>query len=158
MNRRPMSNRTSHLTIFLAAGAITGMLAACSPPVETRGNLPDPELLAEIQPGIYSEEEVIDLLGTPSSIATFDNKTWYYISKQTKSFAFFEPEILDQQVVIIEFDDGGLVKNIRHYNLEDGQTLEMIDRTTPTRGKELTFFQQLIDNFGNFYTRDPFNR
>ena len=153
-----MSNRTSHLTIFLAAGAITGMLAACSPPVETRGNLPDPELLAEIQPGIYSEEEVVDLLGTPSSIATFDNKTWYYISKQTKSFAFFEPEILDQQVVIIEFDDGGLVKNIRHYNLEDGQTLEMIDRTTPTRGRELTFFQQLIDNFGSFYTRDPFNR
>lgn len=153
-----MSNRTSHLTIFLAAGAIAGMLAACSPPVETRGNLPDPELLAEIQPGIYSQEEVIDLLGTPSSIATFDSKTWYYISKQTKSLAFFEPEVLDQQVVIIEFDDGGLVKNIRHYNLEDGQTLEMVGRTTPTRGKELTFFQQLIDNFGGFYTKDPFNR
>ena len=153
-----MSNWTSHLTIFLAAGAIAGMLAACSPPVETRGNLPDPELLAEIQPGIYSQEEVIDLLGTPSSIATFDSKTWYYISKQTKSLAFFEPEVLDQQVVIIEFDDGGLVKNIRHYNLEDGQTLEMVGRTTPTRGKELTFFQQLIDNFGGFYTKDPFNR
>ncbi len=158
MNHRPMSNRASHLTIFLAAGAITGMLAACSPPVETRGNLPNPELLAEIQPGIHSQEEVIDLLGTPSSIATFDSKTWYYISKQTESFAFFEPEVLDQQVVIIEFDDGGLVKNIRLYNLEDGQTLEMVGRTTPTRGKELTFFQQLIDNFGNFYTRDPFNR
>ena len=90
------------------------------------------------------------MLGSPSSIATFGEEVWYYISSQTQTIAFYEPEVLDQKVVAIAFDDAGKVKNVRTYGLEDAQAIEPVARTTPTGGREVTILEQLIGNLGKF--------
>jgi outer membrane protein assembly factor BamE (lipoprotein component of BamABCDE complex) len=132
------------------------ILAACSPPVETRGNPPDPVILGEVTPGKTTKDQVEALLGTPSSIAPFSKNTWYYIGQKTERFAFFDPEILDQQVVAVVFDDKGTVSQIHRFNQKDGWEVEVVERETPTRGKELTFARALLGTLG-ILSRDSLN-
>jgi len=139
--------RSAAICLALAGGIAVG---ACSPTVDLRGNLPTERKLAEIKPGAIGRDEVSARLGTPSTVATFDTETWYYVSQKTETFAFFEPEIIDQQVIAIRFDSNGLVESVDRYQLSDGRPIDPVDRKTPTAGKELGLFEQLIGNIGRF--------
>ena len=84
------------------------------------------------------------------SPALFDNKTWYYISRRTKQVAFFNPDVVDQQVYIVNFDERGVVKAVDHRDLKDGREIEPAPGATPAPGRELTFLEQVIGNVGRF--------
>ena len=145
---------TGSTRLSLAATAFAALLSACVPNTVQRGNLPDPELLSHIQPGSQTRNQVADMLGSPSSVATFGDEVWYYISSQTKTIAFYEPEVIDQKIVAIAFDGDGRVKNVRTYGLEDAQEIEPVARTTPTGGREITVLEQLFGNLGRFSNQD----
>jgi outer membrane protein assembly factor BamE (lipoprotein component of BamABCDE complex) len=133
------------------SGAAAAALVSCSPSVEQRGNLPNPDKMAEIHAGSTTKDEVAKLLGTPSSVSIFNNdKSWYYISRRTAQTAFFEPDVLDQQVYVVNFDDQGVVKAVDHKVLEDGKEITPVARATPAPGRELSFLEQLIGNLGKF--------
>ena len=134
----------------IAATALVPLLVACAPITNQRGNLPDSELLSQIEPGEQSRDDVANILGSPTSIASFGGETWYYISSQTETIAFYEPEVVDQRVVAIAFDDDGMVASVRTYGLEDAQDIEPVARVTPTGGREMTFLEQLFGNIGRF--------
>lgn len=125
-------------------------LVACVPTVDQRGNLPEQDKLAEIRPGTTTQDQVAKILGTPSSVGVFDSKTWYYISRRTKQVAFFEPDVLDQQVYIVNFDGKGVVKAVDHKDLKDGREIEPVPGATPAPGRELTFLEQVLGNIGRF--------
>lgn len=135
-------------------GGLCLLAAACGGKDDLRGNEPDPEKVLAVHPGIDTRQQVAQLLGTPSTTGTFDPNTWYYISKRTNQFAFFEPDIVDQEVLVVKFDDGGTVQDMYIYGVEDGVVVEPVERTTPTFGQELTVMQQLIGNFGRFNTSE----
>lgn len=137
------------------AGAALLALAACSIPIDQRGNLPEKAALEQIKPGVTDKATVTRLLGSPSSIATFDTSTWYYISQKSKSVAFFKPDLLDQEVVAIDFDKDGLVRDIRHRGMEDAQAVTPNPNATPAPGREFSFIEQLIGNFGKFSGKGP---
>ena len=135
---------------WLSPLAAALLLAGCTISVDQRGNLPDPDKLAQIQPGATTKEQVVKILGTPSSAGTFNDDTWYYISRKTKQVAFLSPTVLDQQVYIVDFNDKGVVKNIDHRTLADGEPITPAPGATPAPGRELTFLEQLIGNMGKF--------
>src|SRR4051794_28802586 len=108
--------RTSGLALAIGGALV---LAGCAKTIDQRGNLPADDKLAEIQTGVATRDDVIRLLGTPSSTGTFDDKTWYYISKRTEQFAFLQPELLDQQVVAIAFDENGTVRDLKRLGMAD---------------------------------------
>jgi len=134
----------------LAFGLVLTTLAGCSLPVYERGNLPKADLLAQVKPGVTDKASVKSLLGTPSSVATFDGDTWYYISREEKQIAFLRPELLDQEVYAIHFNDKGIVSSISHKGLQDAHNVTPNPDTTPAPGREYTFLEQLIGNFGKF--------
>ena len=135
--------------VFAVALAAAG-LPACVATVDQRGNLPEPDRLAQIQPGTTTREQVAKILGTPSSTGVFDDKHWYYISRRVKQVAFFNADVLDQQVFIVNFDDKGVVRAIDHKELKDGQAIALAPGATPAPGRELTFLEQVIGNVGRF--------
>jgi outer membrane protein assembly factor BamE (lipoprotein component of BamABCDE complex) len=149
----PKMALSASVAAVLAAGLIAG-LGGCVPNVDQRGNLPEPDKLALIQPGKTTREEVAKILGTPSSIAIFDDKNWYYISRKTKQVAFLDPDVLDQQVFIVNFDAKGVVRGIDHKGLQDGREIEPARGATPAPGRELTFLEQVLGNIGRF-NRSP---
>lgn len=140
--------RNAGSAILVAATAL--LLAACAPRVDTHGFMPNAELIEQVEPGAVSKLDVADILGSPSTIATFDQDTWYYITQKTQNFAFFKPEIVDQQVLVINFDEEDMVASVNRYTIEDGLIVDPVSRKTPTVGKELTFLQQLFGNIGRF--------
>jgi outer membrane protein assembly factor BamE (lipoprotein component of BamABCDE complex) len=127
------------------------MLAAggCAPEVNQRGDLPSPERLAEIHSGL-TKEQVVKILGTPSSMGVFDDNSWYYISRKTSRISFFDPDVLDQQVFAINFDNNGVVRAMGHRTLADARDVEPAPGSTPAPGRELTFMEQIIGNVGRF--------
>jgi outer membrane protein assembly factor BamE (lipoprotein component of BamABCDE complex) len=133
-------------------GALALLLAGCAPMIDQRGNLPDETKLASIKPGVTNKEAVSQLLGTPSSVSTFSDKTWYYISRRTETTAFFAPEVVDQQVVKVGFDDSGVVADVERRGLADGRLIDPSPRVTPSAGRELNLFEQLLGNLGRFNT------
>ncbi|HTV88599.1 MAG TPA: outer membrane protein assembly factor BamE [Stellaceae bacterium] len=126
------------------------LLAGCVVSEDQRGNLPDPEKLAEIKPGTTTKEQVVKILGSPSSTSTFDDDTWYYISRKTKQVAFFSPDVLDQEVYIVDFNDQGIVKDVGHKTMADAEHINPAPGATPAPGRELSFMEQLIGNIGRF--------
>jgi len=133
-------------TILVGAVLLNGCLAR----VETRGNLPDPDLLASMQEKNASKNEIVQILGSPSSIAMFENETWFYISERTETVAFFEPETLERQIVIMEFDSDGILQNVAIRELKDGKDVTPVDRETPTLGNEDNMLMQFLGNLGRF--------
>lgn len=134
-----------------AAIGLSGLtLAACGSDVIVRGNMPDPELIAEIQPGADTRDDVIDKLGSPSAVSTFLDRRWYYIGQKQEQFAFLDPTVLERSVLVVSFDNAGTVDDTLMYTLEDGSIVSPVGRTTPTEGKEMTVLQQLFGNLGRF--------
>lgn len=142
--------RARVLGTVAAAILAGGLLSGCSPTISNHGHIPDPELMKEIRIGKTTENQVRNLLGTPSTVAPFDKKAWYYIGDRTSQIAFLDPEILKREVVIIHFDDKGVVRQVEKLNKKDGRDVQLVERKTPTRGKELTILEQLIGNIGRF--------
>jgi outer membrane protein assembly factor BamE (lipoprotein component of BamABCDE complex) len=125
-------------------------MAACTPTLVVQGYVPDEETLATVQQGVDNKDAVVSKLGSPSSVAAFNDDTWIYISKQTENFAFFEPTVIGQDVVAINFDPEGRVEEVRRYTLEDGRLIDPVTRKTPTHGRELGILEQLFGNVGRF--------
>jgi outer membrane protein assembly factor BamE (lipoprotein component of BamABCDE complex) len=127
-----------------ALAASLAILAACTPEIAQRGYLPDPSLESQIKAGTDTKTSVQDRLGYASTTATFGGDTWYYISSTEKQVAFFTPTVLTRTILAVYFDKDGKVSQLRHYTLKDGHIITLETRTTPTRGRELTFLQQLL--------------
>jgi outer membrane protein assembly factor BamE (lipoprotein component of BamABCDE complex) len=139
------------MRLRLLAGAAAAMaIAGCAPTVDQRGNLPDADNVLAIQPGTSTKDEVAQLLGTPSAIATFNDRTWYYISKRTETVAFFNPDVIDQQVLVVRFDEVDVVQQVAMLGMDDANEVDMVSRETPTFGTRLTVVQQLLGNIGRF--------
>jgi outer membrane protein assembly factor BamE (lipoprotein component of BamABCDE complex) len=132
--------------LALAVAAVAG----CGATIDQRGNLPEADRLAEIQPGTTTRDQVIKILGTPSSTGVFDDNNWFYISRKTKQFAFLNPDVLDQQVYIVRFNGSGVVASVDRKDLKDGRDIEPVPGATPAAGRELTFFEQVLGNLGRF--------
>ena len=127
-------------------------LAACAPTLVIQGYVPDEEILAGVEQGVDTKDAVVTKLGSPSTIATFDDDTWIYVNKRSEIFAFFKSTVLSQNVVAINFDPEGRVEEIRRFTLEEGRLIDPITRKTPNHGRELGLLEQLFGNVGRFTT------
>lgn len=135
---------------FAAPLLALALAAACEPRIGAHGFVPNPERVAQVRPGAADKLDVSEILGTPSAVANFDASTWYYISQRSSATAFFKPEIVEQIVLAVRFDDNDTVAAVDRFTLEDGRIVEPVERQTPTAGNELTLLQQLFGNIGRF--------
>ena len=132
--------------IALAGAAF--LFSGCSAIVEQRGYVADPDKMAAIRSEADTKESVLAALGTPSTVSPFDDSVWYYMSSTTERYAFQNPHVTKRDIVAIHFDKSDRVSKIERYDMKDGRDVAVVDRKTPTKGKELTFMQQMFGNFG----------
>lgn len=138
-----------------ALGAAALLLAACSSvPIsgftETyqRGYILDENALQQVPIG-SSQEQVLLVLGTPSTVATVSGEAFYYISQKAQRTAFLKPEIVDQRVLVVYFDRDRRVTRIANYGLQDGKVFDFISRTTSTGGADITLVGQILRSATN---------
>jgi outer membrane protein assembly factor BamE (lipoprotein component of BamABCDE complex) len=140
-----------HNRTLKASGVVAAVLAAsvslsscATSDVIQNGYVVDEQTLA-LAPVGSSREQVMLSLGTPSATATFDTEVFYYISqKRTRAVAFMKPSLQEQSILAVYFNTDGEVDRLANYKLEDGRVVDMLSKTTPTGGSELTFLMRLL--------------
>ena len=133
--------RCLRTTLRLAALALALATAACGNFVQVyqRGYVLPEGALEQIPLGA-SQEQVIIVLGTPSTVATVSGEVFYYISQRSEqAFAFQKQSVTNQRVVAVYFDKERKVQRLANYGLKDGRVFDYVSRTTPTSGQELSY-------------------
>lgn len=138
--------RTKRVALAFAC-ALT--LAGCGGFTETlqRGYILPEGGLEQIPVGA-SQEQVLIVLGTPSTVATVNGEAFYYISQKTQRAAAFMPsEVVDQRVVAVYFDKERRVERLANYGMKDGKVFDFLSNTTPTGGQELSYIRGVLRSF-----------
>jgi outer membrane protein assembly factor BamE (lipoprotein component of BamABCDE complex) len=142
-----------HFRRAASAIALCLSLAACGwmlPPPQTRGNRVEAEQLKELVPGTSTKADVTALIGSPTQKATFDENTWLYITETTRPRVGQTLGVLDQGVVVLSFNDRGVLTGVKNVTHDDALPVSVATRTTPSPGTEASFMQQLLGNIGKF--------
>jgi outer membrane protein assembly factor BamE (lipoprotein component of BamABCDE complex) len=132
---------------IVAALAMGVLLGGCFTEVYNRGFMVPEGALEQIPMG-STQEQVLIVLGTPSTVATVNGEVFYYISQRSEQTAFMPPKIVDQRVVAVYFDKNRRVERLADYGLQDGKLFDFVSRTTPTSGKEVTSLTYMFKIFG----------
>ena len=130
---------------LLAAAALS--LGGCGDmftQVYQRGYIP-PEGALEQLPLGATQEQVLIVLGTPSTVATVSGEVFYYISQRAEQkMAFLTQDVTNQRVIAVYFDKSRRVARLANYGLKDGKVFDFVSRTTPTAGVELNYVNYIF--------------
>jgi outer membrane protein assembly factor BamE (lipoprotein component of BamABCDE complex) len=146
--RRPFATdrgRTRQAVRMAAVLALAASLAGCFTATYQRGYVLDEAALAQVPQG-SSQEQVLLVLGTPSTVATVSGEVFYYISQKSQRTAFMNAEITDQRVLAVYFDQGRRVERLANYGMQDGKVFDFISRTTATGGQESNIIKQILSS------------
>jgi outer membrane protein assembly factor BamE (lipoprotein component of BamABCDE complex) len=131
-------------TAFIGAA----LLGGCVSIHDHRGSVIDSQLAAAIQPGVDNKDSVTKMLGRPTFTGEFSDRDWYYVSRDTRTFAFRNPTVQKQTVLHVSFDQAGNVAGIQTTGKELIAKIDPVDEITPTLGRKRSLFEDLFGNIG----------
>ncbi|MGH6812433.1 MAG: outer membrane protein assembly factor BamE [Methylocella sp.] len=110
----------------------------------------NPKTAEDVKVG-SSAEQILVLLGTPTTTSTVGGDAWYYVTQVTnRSVQFMAPKVTDQRVFAVYFTKDKKVARVANYGMEDGKLIDFVSRTTPTAGAESTFLKGMFINLLHF--------
>jgi outer membrane protein assembly factor BamE (lipoprotein component of BamABCDE complex) len=146
LNRRRVTSRglAARWRTAAAFAFVCLLLAACTGEQFQKGYILPPGALEQIPIGA-SQDQVLIVMGTPSTVATLDGEVFYYISQRSeRPVAFMNQKVTDQRVIAVYFDRDRRVRRLANYGLQDGKIVDSISRTTQTSGQELSYLTPLF--------------
>lgn len=141
--------RTAVIATALGCLLLTG---GCAKIREHQGYMVDETLVSAVQPGVDNRESVLGTLGRPTFVGQFDQRDWYYVSRDTRQLAFSMPKPVKQTVLHVRFDDQGNVAAVERTGLEKVASINPMSAKTPTLGRDKSFFDELFGNIGSVGT------
>src|SRR5215203_7162140 len=139
------------LVRLATATFLASSVAACTVGEEfQRGYVVDERAISQVRKGM-SADQVLQTLGTPSTVSTVGNRNWYYISQLSRRrVQFLGDSIVDQRVTAVYFNKNLKVERVALYGLQDGKIFDFISRTTPSGGGYLNFLGQIFKGVTKF--------
>ena len=131
-----MPDAGAWLRPFALAAALALGLGACGAIAQTyqRGYILPDGALAQIPLG-SSQEQVLAVLGTPSTVAIVSGEVFYYISQTNR------------RIVAVYFDRNRKVQSLADYGMKDGEIFDYVSQKTPSGGEELSYLSYLFRRF-----------
>ena len=96
-----------------------------------------------------NKNDIVKLLGPPSTKSTFDNDIWIYIERKTttkKLFKLAREKILINNVLVLEIDNYGLLVKKEFYNIEKMNDLDFSKRKTESLIKKQSFVYDFLSS------------
>jgi outer membrane protein assembly factor BamE (lipoprotein component of BamABCDE complex) len=133
--------------IAAAVVALGLLLGGCFSETYQRGYIVPEGALEQIPIG-STQEQVLIVLGTPSTVATVSGEAFYYISQRAeRAIGFMPQQVVDQRVVAVYFDKNRRVQRLANYGMQDGRLFDFVSRTTPTGGKDYAYINAMFKVF-----------
>jgi len=141
---RGLAARWRGMRSAAAVALVCAVLGGCVGEQFQKGYVLPPGALEQIPIGA-SQDQVLIVMGTPSTVATLNGEVFYYISQRTeRPIAFMNQRVIDQRVIAIYFDKNRQVQRLANYGMQDGRIFDFISRTTPTSGQEINYLTPLF--------------
>ena len=96
-----------------------------------------------------NKNDIIKILGNPSTTSKFDNDVWIYIERkqtQSKLKNLGRMKIYKNDVLVIEIDDYGILKKKEFFNKDDMQNIEVVEATTEVGFKRNSFIYNFMSS------------
>ena len=80
-----------------------------------------------------NKNEIIEILGKPSTQSKFNNDVWIYIERKQTQSQFKnlgKMKIYKNDVLVLEIDNYGLLKKKDFYNVNDMKKIDIVKKTT----------------------------
>ena len=108
----------------------------------------------ELEVGKTTKNEIVELLGTPSTTSNFDEeKSWIYINSEFKKYLFLDGSNTDQKILILSFNQNTL--NNKELLLKDDiNNIEHEETVTDSKGKNMNWIKEFFTNLNP----DPYGR
>lgn len=131
-------------------------LSACSSDVFLvhNGNMPTEDKIADVQLG-QTKEDVVSILGSPSVVSSLNENEWLYMSSTVRKVAFFEPKILERDILTIQFDKDGKVTKISKLDEQNGKNITIDEEETLSEGHNPGFFKKYFGGVGQYMPIGP---
>ena len=89
-----------------------------------------------------NKNDIIKILGNPSTTSKFDNDVWIYIERkqtQSKLKNMGRMKIYKNDVLVLEVDNYGILKKKEFFNKDDMQNIKVVEATTEAGFKRNSF-------------------
>jgi outer membrane protein assembly factor BamE (lipoprotein component of BamABCDE complex) len=141
------SSKWAAARAFALALTLALPLGGCFTETYQKGYVVPEGALEQIPIGA-SQEQVLILMGTPSTVATVSGEVFYYISQRAERRVAFMPQaVVDQRVIAVYFDKNRRVERLANYGMRDGRIFDYVSRTTPSGGEEINYLGSIFKAF-----------
>ena len=96
-----------------------------------------------------NKNDIIKILGNPSTTSKFDNDVWIYIERkqtQSKLKNLGRMKIYKNDVFVLEVDDYGILKKKEFFNMDDMQNIKVVEATTEAGFKRNSFIYNFMSS------------
>ena len=96
-----------------------------------------------------NRNDILMLLGAPSTESTFDNDLWIYIERKTDQSSiikFGTEKIVLNNVLLLEINNKGLLQKKEFFNLKDMKNIKFISKTTDSQYSKNTFIYAFLSS------------
>ena len=96
-----------------------------------------------------NKNDIIKILGNPSTTSKFDNDVWIYIERkqtQSKLKNLGKMKIYKNDVLVLEVDDYGILKKKEFFNKDDMQNIKVVEATTEVGFKRNSFIYNFMSS------------
>ena len=101
----------------------------------------------KIQLNSTNRNDLLSILGEPSTKSSFDNDIWIYIERKITNTHFFgKKELIVNNVLVVEIDDQGLLANVDFYNLNDMKEIKFDNKTTEANYNKRNFVYSFLSS------------
>ncbi len=96
-----------------------------------------------------NKNDIIRLIGPPSTKSTFDNDVFIYIERKTSSSKLSrlgKKKLLVNNVLVLEIDKNGLLKNKTFFNKEDMKKIDFDESITTVNYSKKSFIYNFMSS------------
>ena len=96
-----------------------------------------------------NKNDIIKLLGEPSTKSSFDNDVWIYIERKISTGSIFKlgkEKLITNNVLVLEIDDLGLLADIKFYDKNTMNDIEFISKSTDSVYKKRSFVYDFLSS------------
>ena len=96
-----------------------------------------------------NKNDILKILGNPSTTSKFDNDVWIYIERkqtQSKLKNMGRMKIYKNDVLVLEVDDYGILKKKKFFNKDDMQNIKVVEATTEVGFKRKSFIYNFMSS------------
>tara|TARA_S200000501_G_C20668040_1_gene675010 strand:+ start:290 stop:754 length:465 start_codon:yes stop_codon:yes gene_type:complete len=107
-----------------------------------------------------NKNDVLKLLGPPSTKSTFDNDLWIYIERRTSKSSVFKlgkSKMLANNVLLLEINNRGLLVKKDFFDINNMESLEFSKETTKLGYSKKSFVYDFLSSMRQ-KLNDPLNK